>query len=62
MSKKTENPIEPGVTGKGIPLSQLDTTGYDFGGTLTEEQIDADLDEMENDPEFQDDDDAEKGA
>lgn len=48
MTKKPENPIEPGVTGKGVPLSQLDTTGYDFGGTLSEEQIEAELDAMES--------------
>lgn len=52
MTKKPENPLQPGVTANGVPLSQLDTTGYDFGGSMSEEDIEADLDEMENDPEF----------
>lgn len=54
MSKKSESPIEPGFTAKGVPLSQLDTTGYDFGGTMTDAEIEAELDAMENDPEFSD--------
>jgi hypothetical protein len=54
MSKKSEFPIEPGITAKGVPLSQLDTTGYDFGGTMTDAEIEAELDAMENDPEFSD--------
>ncbi len=52
MTKKPENPLQPGITGKGVPLSQLDTTGYDFGGTMTDAEIEEELDRMENDPEF----------
>lgn len=52
MTKKPENPLQPGVTGSGVPFSQLDTTGYDFGGSMSEEDIEEELDRMENDPEF----------
>ena len=31
-----------------VKLSQIDTTGYDFGGTMTDEEIDAELDAMES--------------
>lgn len=40
-----------------VKLSQLDTTGYDFGGSLSQEEIDEELDRMENDPEFATDED-----
>jgi hypothetical protein len=52
MTKKPETPLQPGVTANGVPFSQLDTTGYDFGGSLSQEEIDEELDRMDNDPEF----------
>ena len=35
-----------------VKLSQIDTTGYDFGGTMSQAEIDEELDQMDNDPEF----------
>ena len=52
MTKKPETPLQPGVTANGVPFSQLDTTGYDFGSSLSDEDIEEELDRMENDPEF----------
>lgn len=43
MSKKPETPLQPGVTASGVPFSQLDTTGYDFGGSQSAEAIAASL-------------------
>lgn len=42
MTKKPENPLQPGVTGSGVPFSQLDTTGYD-GSSQSAEEIAASL-------------------
>ncbi len=52
MTKKPETPLQPGVTANGVPFSQLDTTGYDFGSSMSDEDIEEELDRMENDPEF----------
>ena len=35
MTKKLETPLQPGVTASGVPFSQLDTTGYDFGSSMS---------------------------
>ncbi len=43
MTKKPETPLQPGVTASGVPFSQLDTTGYDFGGSQSAEAIAASL-------------------